>query len=436
MKTKLLAISLLFVILATSLRLNITTTAQTYQMPYKVFQTQHYIYGSMYNTSGIIRYLSLPPGSMPMGIVYDNTTKKVWVALYMNESLASIDVLTKTVTIYPLPHQIDDFIGPMPWTLTTTPDNYVWFTFSYKNGPQQLPPQLPAFGTLDSSKNLVYIYYIQRLSGFGVGKDVKYHSNYIWVRTMSGLLKVSYTNLTSVVIEKAFIRDGGLGEGQMKFDGNNLWVTCTTSAGLVTRFNTVTETFDLNLTGFNRPLGIETDYKNVYVAECKWYNPDEPEPQWGTVAIINKATLQVTRVNVAKIIYDGPYSVLKDSFGYLWFTDNSGHIGIVGGIVYGNEMPNCYVPPYCYFMVEVPVGSRQIWFSAVGSAHIGVKDTGTLGRTDINLDGKVDMKDVGTVARYFGKLVPPAPSECDINSDGKVDMRDIGAVARNFGKML
>jgi hypothetical protein len=355
----------------------------------------------------------------------------------MNESIASIDVLTRTVTIYPLPHQIDDFIGPMPYMLTITPDGYVWFTLEgFKIGPQQLPPQLPAFGTLDSSKNLVYIYYIQRLSGYGTGKDIKYHSNYIWVRTMSGLLKVSYANLTSVVIEKAYIRDGGLGEGQMKFDGNNLWITCTTATGLVTRFNTVTEKFDLNLTGFDRPLGIEVDNKNIYVAENKWYNPDEPEPQWGTVAIINKITLQVTRVNVAKIIYDGPYSVLKDSIGYLWFTDNSGHIGIVGGIVYGNEIPNCYVPPYCYFMAEVPVGSSQIWFSAVGSAHVGVKDTGTLGKTDINLDGKVDMKDVGTVARYFGQLVPPAPGECDINSDGKVDMRDVGAVARNFGKIL
>jgi DNA-binding beta-propeller fold protein YncE len=383
----------------------------------------------MYNTSGVIRYLSLPSGSVPMGIIYDNATKKVWVALCMNESIASIDVLTKTVTIYPLPHQIDEnWYGPMPMTLTVTPDGNIWFSInSFKNGPAHYS-QIPCLGKLDLTSNTVYIYYIP--VALGGAWYVKFYKNYIWLLTLYSLAKINYT---TVSIESY---PGNFG-GYMKPDGDYLWITVCKDDGFVVRFNINTRTFDLNITGFDRPYGIETDNQNVYVAERKMYNPDMPEPQWGTIAIVNKATLQVTRVNVAKIIYDGPVSVLKDSFGYLWFTDNSGHIGIVGGIVYGNEMPNCYVPPYCYFMVEVPVvGGRQIWFSAVGSAHVGVKDTGTLGRTDINLDGKVDMKDVGTVARYFGQLVPPAPSECDINSDGKVDMRDVGAVARNFGKML
>jgi hypothetical protein len=381
----------------------------------------------MYNTSGIIRYLSLPLGSTPMGIIYDNKTNKVWVALNMNESIASIDVPTKTVTIYPLPHQIDDFIGPMPWKLTITPDGYVWFTFSCKIAPQKAPPLVPRLGKLDTFNSLVYIYYTTPESTLGLG-DIKFYRNYIWVHSGLGLAKINYTS--AEIVESHTIIDSF---GSMEIDGDYLWLSAI-KLGYVVRYNINTSKFDLNLTGFDRPYGIEVDSKNVYIAENKWYNPDEPEPQWGTIAIINKATLQVTRVNVAKIIYDGPVSVLKDSFGYLWFTDNSGHIGIVGGIVYGNEIPNCYVPPYCYFMVEVP--GNSIWFSAVGSAHIGMKSTGTLGKTDINLDGKVDMKDVGTVARYFGQLVPPAPGECDINSDGKIDMRDVGAVARNFGKML
>ncbi len=57
-------------------------------------------------------------------------------------------------------------------------------------------------------------------------------------------------------------------------------------------------------------------------------------------------------------------------------------------------------------------------------------------------DGKVDMRDVGLVARYFGETVPPAPERCDLTGptprvpDGKVDMRDIGLVARDFGEVI
>ena len=54
-------------------------------------------------------------------------------------------------------------------------------------------------------------------------------------------------------------------------------------------------------------------------------------------------------------------------------------------------------------------------------------------------DGKVDMRDVGLVAKNFGRTVPPAPACCDITGstvgvpDGKIDMRDIGLVALHFG---
>ena len=55
---------------------------------------------------------------------------------------------------------------------------------------------------------------------------------------------------------------------------------------------------------------------------------------------------------------------------------------------------------------------------------------------DVNIDGKVDMKDVGIVARLF--QVPPTDtlwnSSCDINIDGKVDMKDVGIVAKHFGE--
>ena len=47
-------------------------------------------------------------------------------------------------------------------------------------------------------------------------------------------------------------------------------------------------------------------------------------------------------------------------------------------------------------------------------------------------DGKVDMRDIGVVARHFGETVSPASSNLDIYEDGKIDMRDIGIVARHF----
>ena len=48
-------------------------------------------------------------------------------------------------------------------------------------------------------------------------------------------------------------------------------------------------------------------------------------------------------------------------------------------------------------------------------------------------DGRVDMRDIGLVARHFGETVPPAPATLDLYQDGKIDMHDIGIVARHFG---
>jgi len=55
---------------------------------------------------------------------------------------------------------------------------------------------------------------------------------------------------------------------------------------------------------------------------------------------------------------------------------------------------------------------------------------------DVDGDGKIDMKDVGIVARLF-RVDPASPlwnSNCDLNGDGKVDMKDVGIVAKNFGE--
>jgi hypothetical protein len=51
---------------------------------------------------------------------------------------------------------------------------------------------------------------------------------------------------------------------------------------------------------------------------------------------------------------------------------------------------------------------------------------------DVNGDGKIDMRDIGAIARRFGS---PVGLEIwfDFNSDEKIDMKDIAVTARLFG---
>jgi len=53
---------------------------------------------------------------------------------------------------------------------------------------------------------------------------------------------------------------------------------------------------------------------------------------------------------------------------------------------------------------------------------------------DLNGDGKVDIKDVSSVAKAFGQKVPPISPDLDINEDWKIDIRDISYVAKHFGE--
>jgi hypothetical protein len=57
---------------------------------------------------------------------------------------------------------------------------------------------------------------------------------------------------------------------------------------------------------------------------------------------------------------------------------------------------------------------------------------------DLNMDGRVNMRDIGLVARRFQTPLfsPSWDSNCDVNNDGKIDMMDIGTVARHCGQTL
>jgi len=181
-----------------------------------------------------IKYLSLPANSLPMGIIHDNKTNKVWIALNWNRSIASVDVATLKVTIYP--------IAWFPWTLTVTPNGYIWISGS-------------RLAKLDFVNNMLFIFDIS-------GIDIKYHNGFLWFLTYDALLKINYTSFETV---NYYPREHSAG-GFMCEDGDYIWITDLDN-NRVLRFNILSETFDLNLTGFDRPLGIEVDENYVCVAE-------------------------------------------------------------------------------------------------------------------------------------------------------------------------
>jgi Ca2+-binding EF-hand superfamily protein len=55
---------------------------------------------------------------------------------------------------------------------------------------------------------------------------------------------------------------------------------------------------------------------------------------------------------------------------------------------------------------------------------------------DVNMDGKVDGRDIAIVARAFGSIPgdPRWNALADVNDDGKIDGKDIVTVVKLFGK--
>lgn len=96
------------------------------------------------------------------------------------------------------------------------------------------------------------------------------------------------------------------------------------------------------------------------------------------------------------------------------------------GLTKGNYTISAYVDPVSgeIDLVDNNVTGRWVLVTLLGDI------TGPDGWPD----GKVDMRDVGLVARHFGEAVPPADPNWDVWQDWKIDMRDIGIVARHFGE--
>jgi hypothetical protein len=94
------------------------------------------------------------------------------------------------------------------------------------------------------------------------------------------------------------------------------------------------------------------------------------------------------------------------------------------GFAYGNYTISAYACP-----IPNETSTADNNFSFCFAVHVGVPG-------DVNGDGKVDMRDIGAIARLFG-VNYPSPQynpNYDINCDGKIDMKDIAIAARNFGQ--
>jgi hypothetical protein len=351
------------------------TTLQTpFKMPYKTFQLE-----VLHGQSAIVyyqgtMYLNLTlTSALPMGTLYDPVRKVVYVALYAGCSnpdivwgIAEINITDFSYKIYRFPWLIDYYgydpewgpqmyCGPIPWTIAKDGNGELWISIrDYLATPNHPPSNIPYLAKLNIYNNTLYIYYIPK--ELCAGCDIKLYNGYIWYLTNNGLSKINYT---SEEIVESYMR--GFYGGFMDTDSDALWIS-SVSGNFVTRFSIVTRTFDLNLTGFDRPLGIDVDEKYVYVAE------NSRNSDFDTIAIIDKVLLNVSRIKLAPRTNEGTYYVYKSVLGNIWWTDNSKHFGVV--LSNGTKLFFQSISPFNCFISELP--GNTILFSCKGSALTGI----------------------------------------------------------------
>ena len=84
------------------------------------------------------------------------------------------------------------------------------------------------------------------------------------------------------------------------------------------------------------------------------------------------------------------------------------------------------------------VANNTIYHNTTHPSYIALPTVHVDLLTDLNLDGKVDMRDISAVAMAFGAYPGHSrwSASADINRDNRIDMRDISRIARNFGKTI
>jgi hypothetical protein len=113
-------------------------------------------------------------------------------------------------------------------------------------------------------------------------------------------------------------------------------------------------------------------------------------------------------------------------------------------IVSGGGVPTPPTNPLGTFSLTIPLTSIPVWlgnYSVYARTYYGFSISSSTNVFtvvligDLNHDGKIDMRDIATVAKAFSTrpgdpLWNPA---ADLDNSGKVDMKDVAIVARAFG---
>jgi hypothetical protein len=385
-----------------------------------------------------IAYLDLPPNSLPMGILFDNN-RTVYVALFWTGQLAVIDTILKTVVhIYDIPSWYEGFIGPNPFQLARDTDGNIWISVrDFRITPSGELPQdywhhLVKFIVKENT-----FQFIQLPVKHG-GQAISFYNGYIWYggfnvsNSFNSYYLLKIDSFTNQVVDVYYLgtQDGNSQNFVYIYGLDDcLWISDRTSKVYV--FNTTLGKITNIINGLDAPLGITSDGNYLYIAENS-----QSMSSMGTIAKIDKVSCTIVeRIETALVREGGPYYVMFDRYNNLWWTDNSEHIGVispVGSKVYSSK-------PYCYFMTEIP--GNTVWFSAVGSAHVGIVSVPADMRIDVheldlNNDGIIDYVDISRVCKAFGST-PGKPRwdvEADFNGDGIIDYNDISMIARCFGK--
>jgi outer membrane protein assembly factor BamB len=210
------------------------------------------------------------------------------------------------------------------------------------------------------------------------------------------------------------------------------WTFNPSSAGYYTVYVNVTDNVGAHATSNSATVTVKFHNLAVTKVTCKsvvgqGYNLSV------TVALANPGSYEETfNLTVCVGIFVTSENVTLPS-------ENSTDITFIlntAGYPYGNYTVSAYAWPV---PSETDTADNNCTGGWTYVSIIGDLTGGTPNLLDFVPDGKVDMKDIGVVARFFGQNVPPAPANCDMTgptqgvSDGKIDMRDIGLAARHFG---
>jgi hypothetical protein len=394
-----------------------------------------------------IRYLSLPGGSYPWGIEYNPFNNCTYVALREgyyndNQTLAEINKDNLTVNYFKIMSWYPSFgVRPSPCEVAIDNVGNVWVTIlGFQSvGSWPGPPDF-WWNVIRFNITSRQVEYIPLPVHEEPTLAITYHKGYIWITTgWSTLIKIEPETLAMTCYNITVNPSGGLLNWWIEGDGDLLWISDQEyNYNKVLRFNTTSEQLELPIVGVRSPAGIEVVDDLLFIAENE--GASEPRGDTGRMLVVNKNNY-ADRFEIdtgAEIAGGGPYMVMQDSLGYIWFTDMSSHIGIITR--YGGVLQLSTNVLRCLHMTEVATSSdsREIWFSGVGSAYIGIKDASVLGGADVNRDGRVELMDFYIVAQAY-LSTPEKPNwnpKADVNEDGRVEMMDFYEMTQYYGKTI